>query len=340
MPPLRIVVVLVAVELSGAAALAAQCTPGGPPNPIAVSRAIVGTVTDTAHRALENVAVVIGNPRRQARTNAQGRFTLPNLDPGTYEVRVRRIGYVSEAQSFVVTDSGRVARFCLIPEPRALPAVVASAKRLGLSGIIGDSNYKALEGAEVRVVGAGMHVLTDSAGAFHLPVPKGTYPVWVSKPGYARRLVSVTIPGDSGREVAVWLGSPPRNANAIAEQVGLMRERILWASPTRSALVSAEQLAGSEASLTAILGARAKAAIKDACEANVVGSSFTRLPLYMIDKAEIQMVEVYLQGSPRNGPTSMSPGGTQGGKSITVGRQSSGPPRGNQCGTIYVWLKH
>jgi hypothetical protein len=317
----------------------AQCTPGGPVNPVAARRAIVGTVMDTSHQVLENVTVGINKPRRQAKTNAQGRFTLTDLDTGTYEVSVYKIGYETAVQAYVVADTGGIARFCLIPEPRELPAIIASAKRLGLSGVIGDSNYNALEGAEVRVMGAGLHTLTDSTGAFHLAVPKGTYPVWISKPGFARKMVSVTIPADSGRDIAVWLGSPLPDANAVAAKIDDMRNRILWARPNRSALISAEQIARSSASLNGILLARAKAPVREDCLAHIDGNPRSGIPLYMIDKDDVLMMEIYLAGSPRTAPTSIHPAGSQGGKSITVGTQSSGPPSGSQCGSIWVWLK-
>jgi hypothetical protein len=316
----------------------AQCAPGGPANPAAIKRSIVGIVMDTSHQVLENVTVGIRKPRRTAKTNAQGRFELADLDTGTYEVSVYRIGYETAMQSYVVTDTGGVARFCLIPEPSELPSMITSARRLGLSGVIGDSNYKALEGAEVRVMGAGLHALTDSAGLFHLPVPKGTYPVWVSKPGYGRQLLSVTVPADSGREIAVWLGSTPANANAMAARIDDMRNRILWARPNRTALVSSEQIAKSSAPLNGILVAAVKAPVKPECEAHIDGTSFV-LPLYMIDKADVLMMEVYLQGTPRGAPKSISSAGTQGGTSIAAGTPSAGPPSGSACGTIWVWLK-
>jgi hypothetical protein len=325
------------VAAVAAAPAGAQCTPGGPPNPPATKRAITGIVMDTTNQVIENVTVGIISPRREARTNAQGRFTLADLDTGTYEIRVFKIGYEGAVKAYVVTDTGGVARFCLIPEPSLLPAIVTSARRLGLSGVVGDSAYKAVEGAEVRVIGSGLHVLTDTAGMFHLPVSRGTYPVWISKPGYLRQLVSVTIPPDSGREIAVWLRGA-HGANASAARIDEMRTRILWARPNRSALVSSEQIANSSTSLNGVLGIQAKAAISDGCEA-IIDGGVGKLPLYMIDKESVQMAEVYLQGTPRRTTTSMQPTGTAGGKTITVGTQSSGPPSGNQCGTIWVWLK-
>lgn len=47
--------------------LAAQCIPGGPANPPAIKRALVGLVLDRANRPIENATVVIRSPRRQPR---------------------------------------------------------------------------------------------------------------------------------------------------------------------------------------------------------------------------------------------------------------------------------
>ena len=128
------------------------------------------------------------------------------------------------------------------------------------------------------------------------------------------------------------------SVRAMAARIDAMRNRVLWARPNRSALVSAEQIAGSGAALNGILVAQAKAAVKDSCPAFIDGTGFT-LPLYMIDKADVLMMEAYLQGSPRNMTQSMSPAGTQGGKILSPGRRSTGAPTGAGCPEIWVWLK-
>src|SRR5687767_7077973 len=119
-----------------------QCAPGGPPNPAWVKRALVGLVMDDRHRPIEGADVFIRSPRRETKTNADGRFRLADLDTGIYELSVRRLGYETAIQSYQVTDSGGGARFCLVPEPRGLPAMITSARRAGLSGVIGDTTYK------------------------------------------------------------------------------------------------------------------------------------------------------------------------------------------------------
>src|SRR5687767_9744417 len=100
--------------VSCAGSAAAQCTPGGPPSPTAVRGAIVGVVMDTSHNVLENVDVFIRSARRSAKSGPQGRFQIPDLEVGIHELTVRRIGYEIAMQKIAVTDSGGIARFCLI----------------------------------------------------------------------------------------------------------------------------------------------------------------------------------------------------------------------------------
>ena len=294
--------------------------PGGPPDPPAVKQSIVGLVLDRENQPLEDADVFIRTPRRQARTRADGRFQLMDLDTGTYEVVVRKIGYTIAAWEYVVTDSGGVARFCLSREARILPPSITAVKRGGLSGIIGDSQLKPLPGAEVRAVGAGEHTITDSAGAFYLDLKRGTYAIMVSKDGYARQLVSVTIPKDSGKQITAFLGAPPRNANRMAAMYDAMRERMLMASPSRSGIMSNEDLVNFKSDLRAAAQQTARAGLSDECLAVIDGGPYT-LPLYMIDKRDVAMLEVYALSPPR--------------------RRTGPPPRPvTPCGArVYVWMK-
>jgi hypothetical protein len=150
--------------------------------------------------------------------------------------------------------------------------------------------------------------------------------------------VSVTIPADSGREIAVWLGSPLPHSNTMAARIDDMRLRILWSRPNRSALVSSEQIARSGGSLHGILVARVKAPVSETCPASIDGAP-GGIPLYMIDKEDVLMMEAYLRGSQRTAPQSMDPGATQGGRTISPGARSTGPPSGSGCPSIVVWLK-
>jgi hypothetical protein len=308
---------------------AAQCTPGGPPSPSAVKGAIVGVVMDSSHNVLEGVDVFVRSQRRSAKSGAQGRFQIPDLEVGIYELTVRRIGYEIAMQKIAVTDSGGIARFCLIPEPRGLPPMITSVPRGGLSGVIGDSAYAVLPGAEVIAIAAGERAISDSAGGFYLPLKKGTYAITVRKKGYGPQLLSVTIPQDSGRQIAVWLASPARSARRIAAAIeDSMKYRLQRARAASSKLLSSEDLARTTADLTMAVQASVIAGVSPDCEAVIDGGPWT-LPLSLIDKADVAAVEVYAVPAMRSGPTSLDSRGTV--------AQNKDP---SNCKVkVYVWLK-
>jgi len=348
----------IAASLTLAAGTArAQCTPGGPPNPAAAPRTITGIVMDSAHNVLENATVFIidsahnvlehASPRvaramREARTNAQGIFRIPDLDPGTYRLTVRRIGYEIAIQSYIVTDSGGVARFCLFPDIQSLPAIITSSARGGITGVVGDTALSLVRGADVSVFGENMHAVTDSAGGFFFPVEPGEYTISVKKKGYRPEVVAVRVPKDSGRKVVVWLGSPARNPNGYANEIEAMRVRILMTPAFLYHRVSSEELATSPLNLDQIVRLKAQTGVRDDCEASIAGMGFS-LPLYMIDKDDIAMVEVV---APRM--TSAGSGQERGITSINGmapipnqgQRTGSGTgARMPECPSINVWLK-
>lgn len=274
-----------------ASTASAQCGDGGPPAPPAVRRAIVGVVMDAQRAPLANVDVVVRDPRRQTRSNGDGVFRLDSLPPGKHEVIARRIGYALDVQTVTVTEDGGVARFCLAEEARALAPVITSASRGGLSGVVGDTGYKVIAGAEVRVMGQGLWALTDSAGEFHFPLKKGRYAVVVKKKGYSQQLAAVTVPEDSGRRILVWLGPPMRNTNAMAAAFDDMRERIMRTPSHRYHMITAEDLGKTSMSTAQAAQVLGRTPMADDCPVILAGSGGI-LPLYMIDKADVLMMEV------------------------------------------------
>ena len=322
-----------AISLAALAApsvLAAQCRPGGPPNPAAVRSTLTGIVMDSAHDPLEGATVFIRAPQRTARTNSAGYFRLDSLAPGTYEVTVRMIGHDIAVQSYNVSDSGGVARFCLIPDPRGLAPMITAVKRGGLGGVVGDSTYKTIAGAEIRAVAGGARAITDSVGGFYLPLKPGTYALMVKKEGYGSQLISVTVPSDSGRQIAIWLSSPPKNARRIAAAIeDSLKFRLMMARAASSKLLSSEEIMKNPTDVLRTVQAAAVTRVSQWCEAVIDGGPF-RIPLYAIDKSEIALMEVYNVKAPRGGATSINPGGT------VQMRQSET----QECNvTVYVWLK-
>src|SRR2546428_9676585 len=64
------------------------------------SSGIVGQVTDSTRGALPGASVTVTNTgtnaQRTAVTDIEGRFTIPNLPPATYQIRVELSGFRSE----------------------------------------------------------------------------------------------------------------------------------------------------------------------------------------------------------------------------------------------------
>ena len=226
----RLAFAVLAASLMGASRAGAQ------------SGAISGVVADSAGKPLVGVEVNLPELKRRTHTTESGSFRFDRVDRGTWNVSVRRIGFLPESRR-VAVDSAEIALgFRLVPTAAVLPSLVTAASQLGLSGTVVDTAGNPVRGARVRVLSTGKSAETDSAGAFWIGVPSGGYMVAVSKDKYAQRLTSVTIPPDSGRRIAVWL----RPAVAIpvreAHNVDDLRERLSFVIPQRRVTYTREML--------------------------------------------------------------------------------------------------
>lgn len=284
--------------------LKAQCAPGTL-KPASSAQAIVGLVTDKALTPLSDVRVSLRKPRLEVSTDQRGRFEFPGLPRGDYELLIRKIGFELEHATASIGDSGAVVRICMAVATRPLPAMISSASRIGLGGFVADGSQRPVPGAEVRIIGNGLHTITDSAGGFFLPTGKGHYAVTVSKPGYGTEMLGVTIPADSGREIVVWLGNPPVNKNRYADELDQMHWRSVQTPPSRYAVRTSEDLARSGRDLQQEILAAARGVGKMCGPSRIVGKAYD-VPADMIEKSEVALLEVItiLPGKPgqRTGP--------------------------------------
>ena len=224
----------VALYLSAHAALAQQPTRLPPvvvsgvpdlPGP----RRIAGIVRDTFAIPLDSVEISIAKLQRRLFSKSDGTFRFENVAPGEYEVRARRIGFAPQIRTLKVDTAGGSVAFMLVPIPQVLRPVVTTVSRGGLSGVVGDTAFNALAGAEVKVLGHGLYALTDSSGAFYIPLRAGSYTVSVRQPGFDYRLVSVIVPPDSGQRIRVTLGPLTRKpSHREAHNVDDLGERLAW----------------------------------------------------------------------------------------------------------------
>jgi TonB-linked SusC/RagA family outer membrane protein len=120
-----------------AVALALACAslvaPALVPTPLAAQNVapagtgvVTGTVTGEGNQPLGDVRVSITGTRLGAMTGPDGRYTIPGLAAGSYEVRAQRIGFAPRAQQVTVSDGQTVtANFSLTVVATALSEVVS-----------------------------------------------------------------------------------------------------------------------------------------------------------------------------------------------------------------------
>jgi hypothetical protein len=306
-----------------------------PRPPAAPPRTIVGIALDTGVVPIDSVELRIVSLRRRTFSDANGLFRFEDVNPGAYEVAARRIGFAPQVRRVRVgRDGGGSATFALVRVAHALPPVVASSPRGGLSGVIGDTGFNVIRSAEVYVIGSGYRTRTDSAGTFFLDVRAGSYMVQVSSPGYARRLLSLTIPQDSGRHVTVWMMPSRRADHRQAEALESLRSRFMTRRAT-ARFYSREDLSRYQMEwLKELVVMAAGIPIDDRCQAVVDG--LWRRPIYSLALDDAESVEVYPPGSlPIEGsvvrtrrPRSIDPRGTQ------------PVPSDPTCPAVFVWSRH
>jgi hypothetical protein len=286
---------------------------------------IVGTVSDTSLLPLDSVDVFIASPRKQT-VSADGMFRLEKLDAKPYQVVARRFGYAQQIRTVTVGDSGGVVAFCLVPTARTLATVISSAPRGGLMGVIADTAFGIIPGADVSVLGGGEHTVSDSTGVFYVPLKPGKYMVRVTHTGFESKMVSISVPSDSGRKMLIWLlpsrrGTAPRES-WNADELG---HRLDTASAVRRKIFTREDInnfGGTE--LRQLAQAGAVSYVDDSCAAVIDGGPY-RVPIWTLKAADLEMVEVYTDKEPRNYPTSIS--------------NQRRPAKRARCPHVYAWLR-
>ena len=320
-------------------------------------RKIAGIVRDTFALPIEGVEFVIPELQRKVSSRPDGSFRFDDVKPGTYTMRARKIGFHPQIQDIVVDDSGGVAVFALLATARVLPPSITSAERGGLSGRVGDTAFRAVPAALVRVMGHQNWTTTDSLGAFFMPLEPGSYLVSVTREGFDYKLFSVRIPRDSGRSVTVFL--PPRKAVPLEQAHNLddLMQRMGSRSGLRSRIYTHDELEEMhvEWGLDAVkrgIGAVGNARemwVDPDCSVIVNGGPET-VELNTLTIDQIETVEVYSGG---NAPP--MPNVARGGRGIPSGRGANraSMPRPattntrlaalrnatKTCPLAYVWLR-
>ena len=285
---------------------------------------IVGMTIDTLGNPIEGVEIILRGDERITRSGPDGVFRVTDVSEGRHELRARRIGFEPHRRRVDVRPEGGRAVIVLRPAAPLLQRVVTSVSRQGLSGVISDTTLRPLAAARVRLLGAGgQWADTDASGSFFIPVGRGDYMVRIEAEGFETRLVSVTVPADSGRWMGVMLrqGEVSRRTKFALED---FRSRMIW-SPASSSFFTREELAQWDSlPLHRVVQSAEFRTFDQSCLALVDGGP-ERLPLWAIDADQVEGLEVY----PRSArpPRSMS---RQQERSLLLN---------GDCPTVYVWTR-
>jgi hypothetical protein len=300
--------------------------------PLPGANIIHGFVADSLERPLEGAEVVITSLRLSVLTGPDGTFRFEHIKPGKYQLTARKIGHYPSGRSVVVGDRGGATAFWLVRRMSNvdLPAVVTSARRGGLSGVVGDTAYNAIRDANIWVLASDRRAVSDSTGAFYLDLKPGRYMLRVDREQYGSQMISVTVPKDSGRRVMVWLSAADRGAAARQNHMILEASmRLTRRNPVWSKIYTREDITRTGMTLLSQLAtAGAGHPIDPDCMAFIDGDTTRREPIWAIDAAELESVEIYTARPTRQAP-----------RSIMGSRRAQAPSRPPRCATVFAWMR-
>ncbi|MCA0376065.1 MAG: carboxypeptidase-like regulatory domain-containing protein [Gemmatimonadetes bacterium] len=271
---------------------------------------IAGIVEDSLGNPVEDALVTLYELRRQARTRADGSFRFDSVKNGTYRVGARKLGYIGAGASVTVGRTGGWAGLRLIPVTTTLAPMVTEADAMGLSGVIGDTAWRALGGVTVYVMATQHRVETDSLGQFAIPLAPGRYMVRLEKSGYAGQAIGVLVPERGGRKLAAWLAPVDgTDAREIIRQRNLfdLDQRLQRASVVRLQTFAREELMRTGAVDAAVAAARATVQRYDPFACAVLDGGPAWAPLWSIGVDEIEFMEanIPIPQRPKNPVTSL-----------------------------------
>lgn len=287
-------------SLAATAPLRAQNPATALPEP--VPGVIAGIVVDSANVPIRNIAVYLYERREQVRTGPDGRFRFSGIDKGTYTLSARSVGFIGATERLKVPAKGAVVRLKLTQLERGLPAVITTASRGALAGIVADTALRALGDATVKLMGTSYSAKTDSAGRFYFAAKPGSYLLRVERTGYARQLIGVTVPANEGREVAVWLTAGPTRENpVVGANLFDFEQRHIRARQVTYQFFSRDDLSATGATDVMQAAARKTAMPVDFSACAYLDGGPAVAPLWSIAVGEVEFMEALVPG-PRGAP--------------------------------------
>lgn len=202
-----------------------------PPAPV-----LAGTVYGVGGAPLEGADVVVIGRQERVRTDAAGRFRIEGLPSNRYALLIRAVGYEPSRIVAVLGEAGMTdLEIFLIQIPYTLQNIVVVGERRGVHGRVLGPDLQPVAGAEVRVLGGGAVMRTDSTGQFSFPDKHGsTYALRVTADGYISQPVHLRIPTGQSREVTIHMAEVYPGYEPVFREEEHYRdlgERLAWRSP-------------------------------------------------------------------------------------------------------------
>ncbi len=307
----------------------------------AASGAIRGIVVDDSGKPIEGAEVMLMQRRLRARTTSDGSFLFDRTENGKYTLEVRHIGYRPITGKTTVKDGPAEVRISMTRAPFSLPSVITVASRGGLSGVIADTGYRPLPGVKVSIQGARVLTETDSAGAFYAAVAPGRYLVVLRRSGFARQIISVNVPKDTGRQIAAWMvpekkDSDPRQGAMLFDQL----MRINAATAATSRFVTREDVERLGTTDLRQLGASASGQqVSPDCPVAENGDPKRTLPLWAIAPKDLEFLEVYWSNGGGTAARAQSKLANVGGLQGMTGNLSAAPAQPCAVRMVIWWRK-
>lgn len=165
-----------------------------------------GRVVSTQGAPVEGARVRPERGGGRATTDAQGRYRLSGLRAESTVVVVTRLGFSPVRTAVALSVGETVLDVTLSPIPQLVDTVTVAAEAKGIFGVVVDTAWRPIPGATIRLLSASGTAETDSAGRFTIDQARpGGAAFSVTKPGFAPRLLSATVPTKGAVRLVVWL---------------------------------------------------------------------------------------------------------------------------------------
>lgn len=176
---------------------------------------IIGRVVDEQGKPLAG-AIIAVQGQATTRADAEGRFTVIRLEPGSYRLNVSRSGFAAQTKSLAVRGGGTTREEFVLKSDRP---VVIGATRLpqvqparpgNLRGQVVDARTGKTLAAVVIAIAGQRSVTTDQAGVFAAAnLPAGVYQLVVRKAGYSDAKGSISIRAGETASTTIRLNPAP-----------------------------------------------------------------------------------------------------------------------------------